>query len=170
MGYRWKEGFHVKVDATVAANELERIRNREGKLKPAVVVNEARPARSPLHSAFEWDDYVAAEEHRRDQARYMVRALEVVPEGEEAVPVFLVIRPSEREPGYYQATSIAVSNPDEWELVTRDVSTALFAAQKKFDLLQRLAKGKGRKVTSLIKKASAGVEAAREAVDELSKH
>jgi hypothetical protein len=168
MVYQWKEGAHVKLDPTVAAGEFERIRNRDGKIEASVVVNEARPARSPLHSAFEWDDYVAAEEYRRTQARYMIRSLEVAPEGEDPVPVYVIVRPAGSEPGYYQEAQVAVNNPDEWQLVMEEAESALVAAQRKLDRLQSLAKGKGRKVASLIKKANAGLEAAREAMTELS--
>lgn len=78
--YTWKTGSRISaVSADIAGKELERIRKEhQGSFEPGVVVDEARPDTSPLHPAFEWDDSIAAEEHRREQAKYMVRALVVV--------------------------------------------------------------------------------------------
>ena len=46
----------------------------------AVVLNDAAKKRSPLHDYFEWDDTVAAYKHRMEQARYLMRAIEIVVE------------------------------------------------------------------------------------------
>jgi len=50
--------------------------SEKGLLKPKAVVDEARPESSPLHDAFEWNDTVAAEAHRRWQARNLIRSIE----------------------------------------------------------------------------------------------
>ena len=50
--------------------ELKKIASaNDGKLYPRAVVDAARPAGSPLHGSFEWDDSVAAESYRIEQAR-----------------------------------------------------------------------------------------------------
>ena len=54
-------------------SELE----REGRLLPADVVDDARDADSPLHSHFEWDDSIAAEHYRLDQARNLIRSIKI---------------------------------------------------------------------------------------------
>lgn len=54
-------------------DELRRIEQEHGVLRPGDVVEAARPATSPLHSQFEWDDGVAAERYRNDQARSLIR-------------------------------------------------------------------------------------------------
>ncbi len=54
--------------------ELDRIASENGGiLMPAAVVDAARPASSPLHSKFEWDDSAAAEQYRLQQARQLIR-------------------------------------------------------------------------------------------------
>jgi hypothetical protein len=58
-------------------NYLIGLREREGYLTPQVVVEDARPANSVLHDRFEWDDAVAAEAHRIDQARNLLRSVRV---------------------------------------------------------------------------------------------
>jgi hypothetical protein len=46
----------------------------EGRLRPADVVEDARDPASPLHDEFEWDDALAAAEHRLARAETLIRA------------------------------------------------------------------------------------------------
>ena len=64
-----------KVTRSVAAaiKSLE----RAGKLTAHAVVDAARDAKSPLHGYFEWDDSKAAEQYRLDQARVLIRTVQV---------------------------------------------------------------------------------------------
>lgn len=52
----------------------------EGELAPKAVVDAARSASHPLHAHFEWDDAIAAEAHRLEQARHIIRIVRVVDE------------------------------------------------------------------------------------------
>lgn len=67
------------IDAQTAGSELDRIRQRDGTIIPAVVVDEARPEEAPLHPAFEWRDSVAAEQYRQHQASTLIKVVRVVP-------------------------------------------------------------------------------------------
>lgn len=49
-----------------------------GRLTPNLVVDAARSNNHPLHQHFEWDDSVAAEQFRLDQARNIIRVVRVV--------------------------------------------------------------------------------------------
>ena len=74
MEISWKGGMRVKTDAVTAHNELERIREKHGTLTPENVVKESRRKTAALHDEFEWDDAVAAHEHRKERARVIMRA------------------------------------------------------------------------------------------------
>lgn len=50
----------------------------EGELAPRAVVEAARKPRHPLHQHFEWDDTIAAEQYRIDQARNLIRVVRVI--------------------------------------------------------------------------------------------
>lgn len=52
--------------------QLLAVRTKRGALTPTILVNEARPTNHPLHTRFEWDDRVAGEAHRRQQARMLI--------------------------------------------------------------------------------------------------
>lgn len=67
------------IDAQTAGSELDRIRKRDGTIRPAAVVDEARPEDAPLHPAFEWRDPVAAEQWREHQANKLIKVVRVMP-------------------------------------------------------------------------------------------
>lgn len=81
MQFQWnKNASFYHASAEQAHNTFEAIRQRDGKLTPAAVVEEARPESSVLHPDFEWDDAEAAEKYRRHQARQMIAAVCIVQE------------------------------------------------------------------------------------------
>ena len=73
--YGWKPiGHNPPVAAETAGKTIERIRTREGPFfAPSALVDEARPTDSALHPAFQWNDSIAAEAYRVEQARYIIR-------------------------------------------------------------------------------------------------
>lgn len=58
-------------------DELLAIYKANGELTPGAVVQVARDPKHPLHNRFEWDDSVAAEKYRLDQARQLIRVVKV---------------------------------------------------------------------------------------------
>jgi hypothetical protein len=64
-------------EAQVYGVELEQINQAFGGLRPGEVVEAARDPSSPLHSAFEWDDAVAASQARLERANYIIRSVVV---------------------------------------------------------------------------------------------
>lgn len=64
----------------LSAEALERLQalEQEGRLTPNAVREDAAKPESPLHGYFEWDDSVAAGQHRLDQARALIRRVLVV--------------------------------------------------------------------------------------------
>lgn len=59
------------------AKELASL-EKGGRLLPADVVAAARSTKSAMHRWFEWDDGVAAERYRLEQARELIRAVPLV--------------------------------------------------------------------------------------------
>lgn len=66
--------------AAVIGAEIERVAkgNVDGKATPRAVLEAARSPESPLHRFFEWDNDRAAERHRLEQAKHMLRSIDVV--------------------------------------------------------------------------------------------
>jgi hypothetical protein len=83
----------VRADPQLIGEALEAIRvENGGQLHPQAVVEGARNPKSVLHSHFEWDDKKAAELHRTDQARALIRSIRVIDDDEVSRPAFLSIR------------------------------------------------------------------------------
>lgn len=61
----------------VLRDQLLEIQAAAGYLTPEAVVEAARSEDSPLHGRFEWNDSVAAERYRKDQARDLIRSVKV---------------------------------------------------------------------------------------------
>jgi hypothetical protein len=59
-------------------DELEAVRAKHGRLTPAHVVEDARPADHPLHDRFDWDNRTAGESWRRQQASELIRSVRVM--------------------------------------------------------------------------------------------
>lgn len=68
-----------KADAQKIGEALAIITERSGgHLVPNAVVKAAKDPKSPLHHHFEWKDTIAAEKYRLDQARALIRCVNIV--------------------------------------------------------------------------------------------
>lgn len=76
--HRMPNGRLNKKQAAAAAKVLDEIVSERGHIKPAYVVEAARPASSPIHSLFTWDNTKAAEKWREEEARSLIRSIRVV--------------------------------------------------------------------------------------------
>lgn len=79
---------------------LERLQSLEGddgRITPEAVVEDARDPESPLHDEFEWDDSVAAEKYRLEQARRLLRVRYTQHVDERVVVAPYYVREPERE-------------------------------------------------------------------------
>jgi len=112
--YQWKPGSRAELDAQAVGEELERIRTKHnGRLESEMVIEAARECGSPLHTAFEWNNKRAADAYRVDQARYLIRSIEVIVEDQpDAKPVrafVSVVRDQDRS---YTSVSHALGDPE----------------------------------------------------------
>lgn len=127
----FRAGSHVTgVDAQTAGEELARIRDERGSVRPIDVVDEARPEDAPLHPVFEWDDQAAAESWRKEQARHLIRSVHVVTTSDQApAPVYVnvVNEEGERE---YQPISVVVRQPDRFQVALTEARARVASAAK----------------------------------------
>lgn len=134
--FSFKNGYRISgITAQIAGEELARIQQQHGELKPPTIVDEARPKDALLHPAFEWDDFVAAELHRQDQARHLIRAVQVVKENNEPQSVYVHINKT----GSYLPIETVVTREDLYEDAYRAACSRINEAQKALAELERLA-------------------------------
>lgn len=144
MAYQWREGARFAVKAQTAGEELARIAkvDPKGRILPAVVVNESRPDEAPLHPIFEWNDFRAAELHRQEQARQIVRSVFVVHETKTEpdhgpVQVYVHVRDDEGE-GCYMTTSRVMSDDDLRAQAIADALALFKGVKRRFEHLSEL--------------------------------
>ena len=90
--YLAERGSRLSTEAVNILGERFVTLAERDRLTPEEVVNDARPDDSPIHPYFEWDDSVAAEKWRREQAGFYLRTIEVIPaEQTEPVRAFHVV-------------------------------------------------------------------------------
>lgn len=145
--YQWRPGARIEkdLDAEVIGAEIERLEDKNGVVEPAAVVEAARSRRSPLHAAFEWDDTVAAEEHRKQQARQLVAALVIVQvrtEGgrSESTRGFQIARPDPDGPRGYVRLDRIVGSEDMTKQLIGSASRELQSAVRRFSSIAALGK------------------------------
>lgn len=135
----WAKGSRHKVKATAAFAELERIRESEGEtVSPQAIVDASRPEDAVLHPEFEWDDTAAANEWRKEQARSIVQAIEIVEsdgalEHRSPAMVSVIVEGSRG----YQPTSVAFEDADSAEFVIGEALAALASWRRRYEALRQ---------------------------------
>lgn len=71
------ERYH-KVDAQVVGEMIEEMHNKGIDVTPEVLLDASRDENSPTHCEFEWDDTVAAEKYRVQQAKELISHIRIV--------------------------------------------------------------------------------------------
>jgi hypothetical protein len=74
--YSYRRGFNFKVPAQVVGETLEELAHT-GELTSARFLDVSRPEDAPTHNLFEWNDSVAAERYRLQQATVAINSVEV---------------------------------------------------------------------------------------------
>jgi len=135
--------------------ELDRIqREHGGVLYPKDVISAAKPRNSPLHGEFEWDDTVAAERWRMEQARHLIRVfVNVIEEGHSETRVYVALSSDRSGGGGYRATVNVLSNKGLREVMLSDALEDMRRFRTKYLALKELAS-----VFAEMDKAEAAIE------------
>lgn len=120
--------------------------NPKGLLTTDDVVSAARPEDHPLHLEFEWDDSIAAHEHRKAQANALIRRVYVI-EMDTQVPAFLSLSPDRKNGGGYRPVSEILNNEQSMAQLAEDAKRDLAAWTERYKMLgglvSRVAKAAG---------------------------
>lgn len=136
MVYEWKAGSRVKADAQIAG-EMCQMLESEGRLSAKNLLDLNRPEDAPLHGEFEWNDTIAAESWREQQARHIINSLVICPENSEPVRSFFKI---ENAGNTYQSIHTILHSKDSTEFLFASALKELKAVQRKYSAIQQLAK------------------------------
>lgn len=135
---KWKQGFerfYKDVDPNEVAKEIASIGDSA---TPQDILDKARDESTELHKCFEWDDAIAAEKHRLQQARYVVHFLvieeEIVPTSRPEIRLFHKTESAEG----YKHTKLIVRQENEYEKLLARAWAELRAFKAKYSCLAEL--------------------------------
>lgn len=124
---------------------LKLIAERDGGLlRPAAVVEAAKPVDSPLHNAFTWDDTKAANEYRLLQAQKLIRSFKVtIEDGDKKfdAPVFVNLstdRVGGKDDNPYRLTESLRNDMDLLAIAEKDAMEQLRGVKERYGHLKRL--------------------------------
>lgn len=99
--------------AMIEARLEQLLRLNQNRLTPDLVLEDARNKNSPLHDIFEWNNAIAAQKYRLDQARELIRSVKVeVVTSERIISTVRYLRDptvAGDEQGYVEATTLRSS-------------------------------------------------------------
>lgn len=136
MVFQWSIPGLFPVDAQTAGEELDRIYKKNGTLDPSDIVEESKSETAPLHDCFEWDDKVAADKYRIEQAGCLVRCIVTTMESKEKEPV--KVRAFVHTKSNYTPIEVVVGKPEMMESLLKTAISELNSFQKKYSNLQEL--------------------------------
>ena len=139
--YSWVN-YSYPVPASIVGEECEKIEKRDGAITVEALVDSARERSSAIHELFEWDDKVAGEQWRLQQARMVLHNLKVVVKSEDKktslkVRAFVNTNP-ERSQGRYMNVEDAMSNEDTRAAVLARARRELTAFTDKYSAIEEL--------------------------------
>lgn len=130
----WKVNGIFKADAGIVDSEIKSIGD---KATPQQLLDYAKNNQdSELHKCFEWDDSVAAEKYRLEQARKILTFIVRVPANKENPPIREYQITTER--CTYQPTRTFLSNQNEYENLLKRAYAELESFKKKYKILTEL--------------------------------
>jgi hypothetical protein len=139
----WRQGYRYSSleEPEVVLKELEKIRAKHGgEANPEVVVEAARAPRNKLHKFFEWDDNVAAQEYRFEQARSLTRSIKVIYEDapDTAVRFYETEWKPDRKRKVYRPMEEIMKDPDARRQLLQRALGELIAMRTRYKGLQEL--------------------------------
>ena len=131
-----------------------------GILQVDAVLDEAKDESSPLHGHFEWDDSVAAEAHRRYQARVLIQRCKItIVESEPTTIRAFVSLQSDREAGGgYRMTTKVMDDAALREELMHDIRLTIARWNQKLNLLDSVTADLIYKLEASVRVADAPME------------
>lgn len=146
-----------KADPQKIGEALETIAAKAGgKLTPPAIVDAARNRQHVLHKHFEWDDAVAAQSFRLDQARSIVSAIHIISDETESGYTRGFLSIHERDGTAYRTHAEVISSADLQSKVLAMAERDLLAFEARYRSLTD--------ICNLIRKAREQVQARRSKV------
>lgn len=133
MQAEWKIKGIYKADAQKIADEIG-----ERSITPQELLEKARDKNSELHKCFEWDDSIAAEKYRLQQARHIILNLVFLKKTKEEIPVRCFQISTEK--AVYKPTRQFLVQQDEYQSLLSRARAELESFRRRYSTLTELEK------------------------------
>lgn len=144
--FSWKAGTQFPVEAKVAADTIRSLQKTLGKdaITAKELLDDSRAENAPLHCCFTWDDTVAAEKWRIEEAHKIIRSIEVEIIREDKpstnTRLFVNVQPvAPKKQGEFVAFEVALGNKNYRQQVLHNALIELRAFQRKYSTYSELA-------------------------------
>lgn len=131
-----------QTNVQVIGEHLESIEKKNGCIKPAMVVDSARPKNSPIHKHFEWDDTVAGEKYRLGQARQLISSVYIKSHNDitpsSPVRAFVNVLRDDVGDRRYESITTVMSDEQKREQLLNRAKREFETWQKRYEALQEL--------------------------------
>lgn len=138
MVFNYKPGTRYKCPAQIAGELCQQL-EQSGGLTPKRLLDASRDEDTPLHNDFEWDDSVAAEHYREEQAAQIIRCIIVKPESANKPPVrafFNVV--GEADSRDYRSVDVIIKTPSLREQLLNSAKKDMESFKAKYRMLKEL--------------------------------
>lgn len=129
----WADGSRMTGDANVAAEVCAKL-EAEGRLNAQNLVDVSRDKDAPLHDMFEWDDSIAAEKYREEQAKKIIRSIVYAVEDK---PITTRMYPSMGS-NTYQHIERVMQSDEKRKYLLKTAKAELDAFKRKYQILTEL--------------------------------
>lgn len=138
--YEWS-GYSYSVPAQVVGEHVAAIEERDGEVTKESFLDSARSKASPVHKLFDWDNKVAGEKWRLQQAKNILSCLRINIVCEDRAPIktraFINIVPGSNN-GRFLSTELAMANLDTRTGVLTRAQQELQSFREKYSTLTEL--------------------------------
>lgn len=132
--YSWKV-WNYSQDANEVGKELEKLGDN---VTAEGVVNLARNDKSVLHEMFEWNDGIAAEKYRNQQARNIITSIQVNIVTDEDKPRQIRAFVTTKKNTVYEPIEKVVKDTDRYAILLERAYNELNAIKQKYTELQEI--------------------------------
>ena len=76
--YKYRVNGLVKASAEITGKVCKDLIDSDGAVTPARLVEVSKPKNAPLHGEFEWNNTIAAQKYREEQARQIIKNIVII--------------------------------------------------------------------------------------------
>ena len=135
MNCKWRINGIYKADAEIVGRE---IRSLGDSVTAEMILDKARDENTELHKCFEWDDSVAAEKYRINQAGGIIRNLVIQVSDDPGEERTIRVLHKANEEHVYKPVGAIVRNINEYANLLERAKMELSSFKKKYSCLAEL--------------------------------